>query len=145
MIPPPSLSPEEIRQLSPASVAYLGDAVLEVFTRQATLWPPQRIQTSHAQVVKRVQAQTQAYLLTTLWDELTPAEQQIALWGRNGSGRGSRSIPAEVYRQASAWETLIGYLYLTHSPRLPILLQRSLGIPFPDFVTEVTLTPQQKC
>jgi len=131
MIAPPSLSADQMRQLSPAAVAYLGDAVFELFIRQETLWPPQRSQAHHVQVVARVQAHHQAHLLATLWGDLTPAEQQIALWGRNGSGRGSRSISAEVYRQASAWETLVGYLYLTQNPRLHILLQRSLSLSSP--------------
>ncbi|MEN9204620.1 MAG: hypothetical protein Q6J68_03180 [Thermostichales cyanobacterium SZTDM-1c_bins_54] len=122
-----ALTPEHLKHLSAVSLAYVGDAVYELFVRQAALWPPRRLEEIHRQVVQRVQAPAQAHILTCLWQELTPAEHSIALWGRNGSGKGSA-----LARQASAWETLIGYLYVTDPQRLEYLLLRSLTIEIPQ-------------
>ncbi|GAB4217140.1 MAG: ribonuclease III domain-containing protein [Synechococcales cyanobacterium] len=128
-----TLTEAQRRQLSPDSLAYVGDAIDELHVRQRVLWPPQRIQASHRQVVRRVQAKAQAHILTTLWPTLTETEQQIALWGRNGCGRGSRSIPPEIYRQASAWETLLGYLSITDPQRLQQVLALSDSVDIPDY------------
>ena len=118
----PVLAMAEIRRLSPAAVAYIGDAVYELYVRQRNLFPPQRIQTYHRAVVDRVCAQAQAATLQQLSEHLTEAELVIVRWGANGCGRIPRHLDVETYRQASGFETLIGYLHLTNPPRLQTLL-----------------------
>ncbi|MGB6015820.1 MAG: ribonuclease III domain-containing protein, partial [Nodosilinea sp.] len=56
-----ALSPEQAQALSPVALAYLGDAVYELFVRGALLQPPKRIQVFHQQVVNQVRAERQAY------------------------------------------------------------------------------------
>lgn len=118
----------QIQQVSPAALAYLGDAVYELYIRVHYLLPPKRLQAYHQKVVAHVRAETQARYLRSLQPYLTSTEQEILRQGRNAvSGRLKRVDPA-VYQQATSLETLIGYLYLTDPQRLTQLFQRLLDM-----------------
>lgn len=113
-----------IAQLSPTLLAYIGDAVYELHVRTQLLMPPKRINDYHRAVVARVRAESQAELLQQLQEHLTPAEQEIVRRGRNASSRAPRKLSPAIYQQATGLEALIGYLFLTDSPRLAVLLTR---------------------
>jgi len=49
---------------------------------------------------------------------LTELEQDWLRRGRNASGRGPRRLDPKIYRAATAFETLVGYLHLCDQPRL---------------------------
>lgn len=117
-----SLSLSQIQQLSPAALAYIGDAVYELFIRQHYLIPPQRIHAFHQQVVAQVRAEAQAQHLQTLIPHLTEVEMTWLKRGRNAVTNRPRRVDAETYQQATSLETLIGYLYLTDLQRLFDLL-----------------------
>ncbi|NET56406.1 MAG: Mini-ribonuclease 3 [Symploca sp. SIO2E6] len=112
----------KIQQLSPASLAYLGDAVYELFFRTCYLLPPKRLKDYHRQVVAQVRAETQALTLQSLKPHLTDNELDILRRGRNAATGTPRRLPPEIYQQASSLETLLGYLYLTDPQRLIQLL-----------------------
>jgi ribonuclease-3 family protein len=99
-------------------LAYLGDAVYELYVRRYYLFPPKRPQIYHQQVVAQVRAESQANHLRSLLAQLTPTELEILKRGRNAATGGPRRIDPEVYQQATSLETLIGYLYLTDPHRL---------------------------
>ncbi|ASC71791.1 Mini-ribonuclease 3 [Halomicronema hongdechloris C2206] len=108
--------------LSPTALAYLGDAVYELFVREQFLFPPSRIKTYHRRVVAQVRAEQQARHLTALRSQLTAAEDDIVRRGRNAAPkRPGRSDP-QAYQQATGFEALIGYLYLNDPQRLLELL-----------------------
>ncbi len=67
----------QIQQLSPASLAYLGDAVYELYVRTCYLLPPKRLKDYHHQVVAQVRAETQAATLRSLTPHLTDNELEI--------------------------------------------------------------------
>ncbi len=115
-------SQTQIQQISPAALAYLGDAVYELYIRTCYLWPVKRSQTYHTQVVAQVRAESQAKIVQLLTPLLTTAEKDILRRGRNAASRGPRRLNAEIYQQATSLETLIGYLYLTDPQRLTELL-----------------------
>lgn len=115
---PISLSAAEVRSLSPAALAYIGDAVYELFIRQACLLPPSRLRDYHQKVVSYVRAETQAEIVQELSPLLSDAEQAILKQGRNAAAGGPKRINLETYRSATGFETLIGYLYLTDRTRL---------------------------
>lgn len=118
------ISPTQIQQISPAALAYVGDAIYELYARIFYLLPLQRLETYHRLVVAQVRAETQALHLRSLIPHLREAELEIVRRGRNAStGRPKRLAP-EIYQQATSLETLIGYLYLTDIPRLTELLQK---------------------
>lgn len=117
-----SLSHHQAMQVAPAVLAYIGDAVYELYVRLQYLHPPRRIQTYHKQVVSQVRAEAQAELLLTLMAELTEAEQDIVRRGRNAATGKPKRLTVEVYRHATGFEALLGYLYLTRGDRLSHLL-----------------------
>lgn len=110
--------PFQIERLSPAALAYLGDAVYELYIRTYFLLPPRRISDYHDRVVSRVRAESQAEQLQFISSHLTESEKAIVRQGRNSVNRKPQRLDAEIYQQATGWETLIGYLYLTDIQRL---------------------------
>lgn len=120
--PAMGLPPEQVNALSPVALAYIGDAVYELFVRSSFLLPPKRIQAFHQQVVNQVRAEQQAHQVQQLLPLLTAAEQDLLRRGRNASSRGPRRVDSQIYQQSTAFEALIGYLYLTDPSRLVELL-----------------------
>jgi ribonuclease-3 family protein len=112
----------KIQQVSPASLAYLGDAVYELYIRSCYLLPPRRISDYHNQVVAQVRAEAQANHLRSLQPHLTAPELEILRRGRNAATGSPRRLDPEIYQQATSLETLMGYLYLTDPQRLIQLL-----------------------
>ncbi len=117
-----SLSPEQIRRLSPVQLSYIGDGVYELWMRLHHLWPPRKIQTYHQQVVAQVRAESQAQQLTKITEQLSDSELDIVRRGRNAATGKPKRLDAEIYAQASGFEALLGYLYLTNPERLQALL-----------------------
>lgn len=114
----------QIKRLSPAALAYIGDAVYELYVRAHYLMPPKRLQTYHEQVVTQVRAERQAQHLRSLEPYLSTEEQDILKRGRNAASKGPKRIDPDIYQQATGLEALIGYLYLTDPQRLTQLLGR---------------------
>jgi ribonuclease-3 family protein len=112
----------KIQQVSPAFLAYLGDAVYELYIRTCYLLPPRRLCDYHHQVVAQVRAESQANHLRSLEPHLTAPELEILRRGRNAATGKPRRLAPEIYQQATSLETLIGYLYLTNPQRLTQLL-----------------------
>ena len=117
------LSEAQLQTLSPSALAYLGDAVYELFVRSALIAPPNRPRDYHRKVVSQVRAEKQAQHLQTLLEHLTEAERDVLRRGRNASTRGPRRIDAVIYQQATSLEALLGYLYLRDLERLAELLR----------------------
>lgn len=113
-----------VQQLSPSALAYLGDAVYELYVRALYLVPPKRLHDYHLQVVTRVRAESQSLHLCLLQPHLTDAEQEILRWGRNAASNRSKRVDPKTYQQATSLETLIGYLYITDPRRLFQLLDQ---------------------
>lgn len=120
----PSLSLAQIRQVSPDALAYLGDAVYELYIRTHYLLPPRRLRAYHRKVVAHVRAETQAHHLRSLQPHLTSTELEILRQGRNSASGGPRRVDPVIYQQATSLEVLIGYLYLTNPQRLDQLFQQ---------------------
>ncbi len=115
---------DQLQRLSPVALAYIGDAVYELFVRTKLLLPPKRIADYHSQVVTQVRAETQAAYLQDLESCLTPVEKDILRRGRNAVNNKPRRLDLKIYQQASSFETLIGYLYLRDPQRLQELLAK---------------------
>lgn len=114
----------QLQQISPTALAYLGDAVYELYVRSYYLLPPKRSQLYHRLVVAQVRAETQALHLRSLTPDLNHAELEIVRRGRNAATGRPRRVDPEIYQQATSLETLMGYLYLTDPQRLTYLLQK---------------------
>ena len=112
----------QIERISPVSLAYIGDAVYELYVRHHFLSPPKRIGKYHSQVVAQVRAESQANYLKILLPHLNEKERDMVRRGRNAATSKPRRLSISVYQQATSLETLIGYLYLTNRDRLRDLL-----------------------
>ena len=118
------VSSSQLQQISPGALAYLGDAVYELYVRSHYLLPPQRPQAYHRLVVAQVRAEAQALHLRSLTPYLNKTELEVVRRGRNATTGHPRRVDPEIYQQATSLETLMGYLYLTDSCRLTQLLQK---------------------
>lgn len=118
------ISQAQLQQISPTALAYLGDAVYELYIRRFYLLPPKRSQTYHTLVVEQVRAERQAELLRFLYPHLRSNELEIVRKGRNAATGRPKRLDPETYQQATSFETLIGYLYLQDCHRLSELLQK---------------------
>jgi ribonuclease-3 family protein len=98
--------------------AHIGDSVWEVFVRTYTIYKTSNSKLLHKITIDRVNATFQKDLLEILMPNLTEDEQELARRARNlPIPVGRRSIQAD-YRQATAFEVLIGYWYLHNKERL---------------------------
>ena len=98
--------------------AHIGDSVWEVFVRTYTIYKTSNSKLLHKITTERVNATFQKDLLNLLMPDLTEDELELARRARNLSiPVGRRSIQVD-YRQATAFEVLIGYWYLHDKNRL---------------------------
>ena len=68
----------------------------------------------HIESIKYVKAQAQAELLKKISDNLTEEEKDIVRRGRNVQNHHvAKNSDVAEYAQSTAFESLIGYLYLT--------------------------------
>lgn len=118
------ISQAELKQISPNALAYLGDAVYELYVRMFYLLPPCSSNSYHHAVVAQVRAEMQALHLQSLIPHLLASELEIVRRGRNAAMGKPKRIEAQIYQQATSLETLIGYLYLTDENRLIELLRK---------------------
>ncbi|MEM7556268.1 MAG: ribonuclease III domain-containing protein [Cyanobacteria bacterium P01_A01_bin.84] len=114
----------QLSQISPTALAYLGDAVYELYIRSFYLLPPQRPEIYHRLVVAKVRAEAQAQLLRSLSTHLNTNELEIVRKGRNAASKRPKRVDPHIYQQATSLETLIGYLYLSDVGRLYELLEK---------------------
>ncbi len=100
--------------LPPLALAYLGDAVYELWVRQHLLAEGRvRVEELHRRAVDFVRAETQARLAERILPQLSAPEAEILRRGRNAkSGRLPRAGSAGDYHLATGLEALFGYLYL---------------------------------
>nr|WP_199295835.1 ribonuclease III domain-containing protein [Trichocoleus sp. FACHB-591] len=121
-LPTITLPTAQLQTISPGALAYLGDAVYELYIRSQYLLPPKRLQSYHQRVVAQVRAESQAHHLRSLVSLLTGEELEILRRGRNAASSRSKRVNPEIYQQATSLEALMGYLYLTNPQRLAYLL-----------------------
>ena len=106
----------EVNLMSPLVWAYVGDSVYELFIRthlvNTTNLKPNKL---HIEAIKYVNAKSQAKILEKLQDVLTEKEKDIVRRTRNTE---NHHLPKNAdpvdYMYATAFEGLIGYLYLTN-------------------------------
>lgn len=102
------------RQMNALALAYIGDSIYEVYVRQYMLARGEiKPHMLHRAATKFVSAKAQAEQLELLMERLTEEEQSIVRRGRNAkSGTMPKNANPADYHKATAFEALIGYLYL---------------------------------
>lgn len=94
------------------ALAFLGDAVMHLMVRLHVLRQQVSISQMHDQATGYVRASAQSEMLKTVMGMLTEEEISLVKRSRNRAGRGPRKGDATDYRQATAFEALLGYLLL---------------------------------
>ena len=121
----------KINTMSPLTWAYIGDAVYELYVRnyliETTNLKPNKL---HREATKFVKASSQAKILDKLKDFLNEEELEIIRRGRNTQ---NHHLPKNAnptdYMYSTAFEGLIGYLYLTkQETRLNEILSKIIEI-----------------
>jgi ribonuclease-3 family protein len=112
---PVNKTPEEINQMSPLIWAYVGDCVYELYIRtylvDNTNLKPHKL---HIESIKYVKAGAQAKFLQDFADYLSDEEKDIVRRGRNANNHHlPKNSNVQEYMYSTAFEALIGYLYLT--------------------------------
>lgn len=118
------LSGAQLNAIAPVSLAYIGDAVFEMYVRSRLLFPAKRIRDYHTQVVSQVKAEQQSDYIDLLLPHLTDIEKDVLRRGRNATTGRQRRAAAQSYQKATGFEALLGFLYLSNQPRLFDLLNR---------------------
>ncbi|WP_066366289.1 Mini-ribonuclease 3 [Neobacillus fumarioli] len=107
----------DAHQLNALALAYMGDAVFETYVRRHLLQSGQaRPHQLHRKATKYVSAKAQCQILFRMMDEALLNEEELAvvMRGRNAkSGTVPKNTDVQTYRYSTAFEALIGYLYLT--------------------------------
>ena len=106
---------QDARMLSPLVWAYVGDSVYELFVRtKLTNNSNAKPHKLHIESIKYVKAQAQAEFLERIFESLTEEEKDIVRRGRNAENHHlPKNCNVQDYMYATAFEALIGYLYLT--------------------------------
>lgn len=123
---PPCKEPE---LLNPLVLAYMGDAVYEIFIRQYVISRPNhRPNHLHRTATAYVSAKAQAKALERLLPVLSDEERDMVRRGRNAkSGTVPKNTDILVYRHSTAFECLLGYLYFSgQSARLEELMRMTI-------------------
>ncbi|HQD49600.1 MAG TPA: ribonuclease III domain-containing protein [Defluviitaleaceae bacterium] len=102
------------REYSPLVLAYIGDAVFEIFIRTAIVVKGNApVNKLHKAAKEYVKASAQAEIYEKIKSCLTEEEESIFKRGRNAK---SATVPQNAllsdYRHATGLEALFGYLYL---------------------------------
>ncbi len=104
----------DISEISSSALAYLGDAVLELYVREFLV--SRGIGSSkelNDAALEFVRAHSQSEALEHIISHLTERETEIYKNGRNNNKVSvPRSASALDYRRATGFETLFGYLHL---------------------------------
>lgn len=117
----------DVNQMSPLVWAYIGDSVYEQYIREYlvknTKYKPHKL---HMEATKYVKAGAQAEILKKLETELTDEELDVVRRTRNTQNHHlPKNASVTEYMYSTAFEGLIGYLYLTgQKERLKELLDK---------------------
>lgn len=108
---------KNIAYMNTTVLAFLGDSVYENYVRKHVIDKGQvNADLLHKNAVRFVRADAQAYALKAMMDELTEEEQSLVKRARNKkiSTKPKNADPV-VYKWATAFEALVGFLYLSES------------------------------
>ncbi|MFC0013901.1 MULTISPECIES: Mini-ribonuclease 3 [Allobacillus] len=117
-------------QMKSLALAYMGDAIYEVYVRAYLIEKgevkPQKL---HQSAISIVAATAQASTVKSWLDDgfLTEKEEAIVRRGRNAKSNKPKSTDVQTYRLSTAFEALLGYLYLNQeTDRLEQLISMAI-------------------
>lgn len=118
-------------QMSPLSLAYIGDAVFEVYIRSYIMkdvnMPVSKL---HKAATRYVKATAQANIIKNISGSFTDEEMSVYKRGRNAhSYTSAKNADIVDYRMATGLEALIGYLYIKkETKRLEEIIEMCIDV-----------------
>lgn len=124
---------KDAKQLNGLALAYMGDAVLEIYVRHHLLKQGMtKPNDLHKHSSRYVSAKVQASMLFALEEQdfFTEEEKAVLRRGRNAkSGTVPKNTDVQTYRYSTAFEAVIGYLFLEKKEaRLEEIINKALEI-----------------
>lgn len=106
---------KDIRTYSPLTLAYIGDAIFDVIIRSILVNKGNTaVNKLHQRASSIVKAKTQSDMIHSLMDDLTSDEVDIYKRGRNSKPHTKAKNASTIeYLDATGFEAVMGYLYLT--------------------------------
>lgn len=112
------VSTRDIREYSSPALAYLGDALLEMYIRAHLVKEEVRpVRKLHQAAIGLVSAANQARVAERLEEILTPEEREVLRRGRNAKDTGSRGSDARDHAISTGLEAVFGYLFIKGDER----------------------------
>ncbi|SFI37754.1 ribonuclease-3 family protein [Tindallia magadiensis] len=120
----------DINRISPLALAYMGDAVFELFVRDYLVRRHAvSVNKLHREAIKYVKAGSQAKAARGIKDFLSEEEQWILKRGRNQKSATPKNADMTEYRYATGFEALIGFLYYQNRiDRMTEIMEKSMYI-----------------
>lgn len=102
------------KQLSPLTLAFIGDTVFDLFVREKLICEANRpVRKLHSIAVTQVNAAAQAGFVKLITPHLSETEFSVLKRGRNAhTNHKAKNADESDYHAATGFEALIGYLYL---------------------------------
>ncbi len=132
---------EDVFLMPSTSLAFVGDALFSLFARVKVMNTQAKSGKFHALATKMVKASAQAKILDSLLPTLTEREENVVRRAKNAHTTSkSKNAGLADYKKATAFEALLGYLYLTkNTKRLNEVLTASLEVELWLFVERMGL------
>jgi len=110
---------KNINEYSPLVLAYIGDAVYEVYIRTFLVTVKNAsVHMLHKYSTDYVKAKAQSDIIHKIIEHLTEEEKDVVRRGRNAkSGTIPKNADVTEYKYATGLESLIGYLYLKNDTK----------------------------
>ncbi len=121
----------EAKNINPMVLAYIGDGIYEVIIRKHVVSKGcPHIDAVHKETVKFVKGESQAKIMKALVPYLTEEETTVMKRARNRKILSKpKNIDPVSYKLATAFEALIGFLYMTEQEeRLSKLAQIGIRV-----------------
>jgi ribonuclease-3 family protein len=130
----------EAAKVNTTALAYMGDAVYEVYVRRFVLERDSiNVDKQNKLAVRFVRAEGQALAIKKMFDMLTEKEQLLVKRARNKkiSSKPQNADPV-TYKLATAFEALVGFLYLSgDTKRLEEIINQALELIDKAEITDV--------
>ena len=129
---PQLLSLKEAKLKNPLALAFMGDTVWDLLTREHLLLSQAHVNALHKQAIRLVNAGAQAEAAGRIEPHLNEEESDIFRRGCNAHARHNapKNQDPYAYSRATGLEALFGYLYLTGQNER-ILELFDIGVPMP--------------
>lgn len=123
------IKPADADRINPVLLAYIGDAVFSLYVRLRLLPTSGQVRVLHDLGAQFVSAVCQSCAMERLQQELSQDELPVFRRGRNAKSMVPKSASAQQYRMATAFEALLGWLFLQNrDERLQYFLEESFVI-----------------